>query len=433
MLDNVDRIEPPAPDSFLREYVFRGRPVVITGLFDGSPVRRLEDPAVLRTELGAMPVEVREGDVERLLRGEGEAPGRRWPFGRLLDHLDADPSAVERAAELPCPPELAGLLEPPAYCGSGEVVSHLFAAGPGSCAHLHYDGDLCDVLMLQVTGRKRYVVVDPAHTRKLRPEDRPGVQRTSGWFLQHLTEPELDAFLAWAGGWHCVLDPGETLYIPAAAWHWVQYPDTAVSVNFRFWSCRALRLLAEVVPVRTVEWQALAAHFRRQDALGDDDEKVLAELVGACRAGASPAAVQALLVDLCARLGLDVAGPPLDTADWDRRRATPPPDLPPPPPAPRFRPDTRVALADGCSLVVPLRGGGVVLARHGRLAAQVGPDPTYPWTLGVLGRIDRVPGLPATELAAGALVDVDTLTAFLDAMGEAGWVQALDAQEPVRS
>ncbi|MDP9441597.1 MAG: MarR family transcriptional regulator, partial [Actinomycetota bacterium] len=91
---------------------------------------------------------------------------------------------------------------------------------------------------------------------------------------------------------------------------------------------------------------------------------------------------------------------------------------------------TRVALSEGCRLVVPVRGGGVVLVRNGQLEAELAPDAAHPWTLGMLSRIERSPGLTTAELAAGAMADEAVVTSFLRAMEDAGWVRSVDGPRP---
>ena len=201
----------------------------------------------------------------------------------------------------------------------------MFLAGPGNSTHLHYDVDLRHLLMYQVFGHKRYVVIDQSESRKLAPGSRPDVRRTSALFLEHFSGSDLLGFLRYTNAWDCVLGPGDALLIPATCWHYVEYLDTALSVNFRFGRNRYTRTLAEVLPESSVEMQALAGLFRDEDAVGPDEQAAFDALVAAedrwyPSSEARLAALDALCVELCARLGLPVAGAPYHVADIERRR-----------------------------------------------------------------------------------------------------------------
>ena len=54
VLENVDRIRPPTPAAFWRDYVARRRPVIIGGLLDGQPIERLRSAVAASRTLGAM-------------------------------------------------------------------------------------------------------------------------------------------------------------------------------------------------------------------------------------------------------------------------------------------------------------------------------------------------------------------------------------------
>ncbi|HMG43825.1 MAG TPA: cupin-like domain-containing protein [Acidimicrobiales bacterium] len=264
--------------AFERRFMRTGTPVVLSAVFDVDAARAALARAQLR-------------------------PAADRTF---LDELHVGPGAYA------APP---GLVAPPAYVETDDPwESYVHAGGAGDVAHLHYDGDQRHVLMCQVSGRKRYVVIDPAESRKLAPGNQRQARRTSALFLQNFSATDLQAFLRYANAWDCVLEPGEALLIPAASWHYVEYVDDALSVSFRFGRNRYLRALAEALPEPSVELQALAARCRDEDAVGPRERAALAEL-----AAAADDRRDALCVELCRRLGLPVAGAPYHVADVMRR------------------------------------------------------------------------------------------------------------------
>jgi hypothetical protein len=273
-LDNIDRIPAPSPADLDRLYLRTGTPVVLTGLFGGAAARRLADPAGARTDLGDLELPVAAHPVDAAVQGRRPGPALPTSLAALVDALAAPArGAGDRrvCVEHPTPDRLAAALPPPAYVELGEArdpwLSSMFLAGPGDVTHLHVDRDLRAVVMAQVFGRKRYVVVDPAETPRLAPGAAPGAPYASGLFLQHLAPADLAALLRATNAWDCVLEPGEALLIPAACWHYVEYLEVALSVGFRLRRNAWLARLATRVPVPGADIPALAARLRDDGAV----------------------------------------------------------------------------------------------------------------------------------------------------------------------
>ena len=328
-LDNVERVPAPHPLVFEQRHLRSGRPVILTGLFDQAPIRRLADLATARRHLAGMPLRVTPNNWGPFLRGHDGVAARQASFAGFVDELSAGRgNPDEYCIEYSTPDELSAYLPMPAYLQLGDPAdtweSYVFLAGAGNTTHLHYDYDLRHVLMYQVFGRKRYVVIDPQETRKLAPGSRAHVRRTSALFLEHMSDADLLAFLRYANAWDCILEPGEALLIPATCWHYVEYVDLALSVNFCLPRNRYLMALAEVLPESNVEMLALASRFRDETTAGPAELAAFEALQAADEAWypgeeARIAALDALCVDLCAQLGLPVAGEPYHVADIERR------------------------------------------------------------------------------------------------------------------
>ena len=337
-LDNIDRIPAPDPDDLDHRFVRTGTPVVLTGLFSRAAVRRFADPQIARAELGHLPLPATPEPVDEAVHGR-DTPPRTMAFAELYDELTA---AAARAAhpgqpgpgtrprrvcvEHDTPPPLAAAMPPP-YLGLGMPqdpwISYMFLAGPGNVTHLHYDRDLRNVVMVQVFGHKRYVLIDAAETRKLVPGASPDAPYASGLYLQHFSPAELGSFLRYTNAWDCVLGPGEALLIPATTWHYVEYLDVALSVSFRLRRNPYLERLAASVPRPSVELQALATCFRDDRAVTPAARDAFDALVAAAQGGPGggdrTARLDRLCLELCRRLGLPIAAPPYDVTDRARR------------------------------------------------------------------------------------------------------------------
>jgi lysine-specific demethylase 8 len=124
-------------------------------------------------------------------------------------------------------------------------VSAVFVANQGNVGHLHFDGDQRQVFLHQVYGRKRVVLFQPASAVHLKTLDGPFTRPSlSGLYLENMSLDEKLALVDRADGYHTVLAPGETIYIPMLMWHHLEYVDDAMSFSVRFGRTRFGRFLS---------------------------------------------------------------------------------------------------------------------------------------------------------------------------------------------
>ncbi len=134
----------------------------------------------------------------------------------------------------------------------------MFIAPSGNAAHLHFDADHRDVLMYQVFGTKRVVVIHPRHTQKLDPIHSDVLCRTSAIVLETATEEQKTSFLRYTDAQDVVLRPGETIFMPAMTWHYLEYLEPSMSIAYRLGRNPYRRRLAQMFPRPSVDVQALS-------------------------------------------------------------------------------------------------------------------------------------------------------------------------------
>jgi lysine-specific demethylase 8 len=285
-------------------------PVVIEGFLAGTGLAKARTPAAARERLGDVALELREEFVSWSLRHGGAAdrrPARASTVAAYLDALEADPATPWMCTEFPTPAALLARMgdAPRALAGGDEPVSFSFVGGRGHHAHLHYDGDFRNVLLVQVFGRKRAVMASPEASDRLLP-----VGNFSGVFLDRLSGARRVAFEDLVDAWTADIGPGDALLMPAALWHYLEYPDTGMSINLRFgatpWNARLAGRLHAHGALQRIVWHLADGHAA--SAREEEGLRALLALAGPCEG--DPRAHGAAIEALTARLAAEWCGMP---------------------------------------------------------------------------------------------------------------------------
>ncbi|KAF3767731.1 hypothetical protein M406DRAFT_40500 [Cryphonectria parasitica EP155] len=242
-------------------------PLVLTGLVDGWPARSSrpwDRPSYLlhRTLQGRrlVPVEVGRSYVDA-----GWAQ-KILKFSDFLEKYIVDPPPDSRPmaylaqhqlfAQLP---QLRGDVLVPDHCYTtppghpqdpsqdqpelDEPMLNAWFGPPGTITPLHTDP--YHNLLVQVVGRKYVRLYSPLQRSKMRPRGKEGgvdMANTSLWDVgveegwdprnEHDEEEEKAGLLSNVPFVDCILEPGDTLYLPIGWWHYVRGLSVSFSVSF---------------------------------------------------------------------------------------------------------------------------------------------------------------------------------------------------------
>jgi lysine-specific demethylase 8 len=302
-------------------------PVVIEGFLEGSGLARARTPAAARELLGDVALELREEFVSWSLRHGGAAdrrPARASTVAAYLDLLEADPATPWMCTEFPTPEALLARMggAARALCDADRPVSFAFVGGRGHHAHLHYDGDFRNVLLVQVFGRKRAVMASPDASDRLL-----AIGNFSGVFLDRLAGARREAFEVLVDAWTADIGPGDALFMPAALWHYLEYPETGMSINLRFgatpWNARLAGRFHAHGALQRIAWHLADGHA--PGACEEEGLRALLALAGPCEGDprARGAEIEALTARLAAEwCGIAPAAPFAGNADALREAAT---------------------------------------------------------------------------------------------------------------
>lgn len=232
-LSKIDVVENISPEKFQKEYLQKGKPLVLKNYAQNWPA-------------------IQKWDIEFFLENHGNVPAKmhgKWQnnnfsaiqmpyvkesiFSEFLEMLKNNESGayklflfdlIQQAPELRKDFTFTPIVKK-------YVTKHplLFFGLAGSDVRLHYDIDLSHIFITQFLGTKRITLFDTSQT--------PNLYRVP--FTTHsvvdIKNPDLKKFpkLKIAHGYQCDLKPGETLFMPCGMWHHMDYLDGSFSLSLR--------------------------------------------------------------------------------------------------------------------------------------------------------------------------------------------------------
>jgi len=250
----IERRKNLSYEEFAREYLYPLKPVVVTDAFSGWRAMGRWTPEFFKQEFGRMKFILNEDPNQRSGYKDNEI-GTEYTMSRFIDRVN------ESTDENPAPyfrnrvlydlfPSLKQDIEPlpeyflPNWLADRYLVRHvekvlkrgaaieLFIGGKGSAFPvLHYDGAGTHAFIMQIYGRKEFIVFPPDQERFLYPS--PEARNLS--LLKDIEYPDLKTFPSFANAvpTKFVLEPGELLFVPSHWWHTTKMltPSITLSAN----------------------------------------------------------------------------------------------------------------------------------------------------------------------------------------------------------
>ena len=315
-LMNVERVANLSPSVFWRRYVRPQKPVIVTDLVRDQPLAALSTAAAARRAVGEMSFLVSWNYVASLRYriDQSKIEPESCSLGDYLDYVDLNPDTPKMCIEQRVTPELESLYAVPALCRKLDRTL-MFIGNAGNFAPLHFDGDNRQVLMTQMFGRKRVVLVPPWSAPKLLPHE-----NFSSICLQNLRPEDQRDFLRYVGGYDCEVRPGESLFMPMLWWHYVEYRETSLSLHFRFGRNRYGEFfdthIHRSVHAQNVAYRYVNEHFG--EGLGKEGFERLERVVKARHKSARHKyrAIEGLLGELCQEFSPHWQREPYAIREW---------------------------------------------------------------------------------------------------------------------
>jgi hypothetical protein len=113
----------------------------------------------------------------------------------------------------------------------------LFVGGASSITHMHFDIDLSHILHTQFGGRKRVLLFPYQEQHKIyrKPFEVLSLADFSHYYDAEKSQVNYEDFpaLRMARGYDIILEPGDTLFMPAGYWHHMEYLESGFAMSLR--------------------------------------------------------------------------------------------------------------------------------------------------------------------------------------------------------
>lgn len=233
---SVDEHRHLPADHFFDRYFSANRPVVVRGAFSSSPAITCWSPAYFAANYPDVPIDITSGrgsvrDYETQFR----ETVRTVRFGEFAQRLTSAPGndfylvARNNFFDNPRLRHLRDHLTPPAGIINDQDRSpgsaKMWIGPQGTVTPLHFDEH--SILFAQIYGSKHVKLIPAADYPLVYPRDRY-------YSFVDPESPDLTRYPLFAGA--CVMDvilnPGDSLFLPAGWWHWVRSLTPSISATF---------------------------------------------------------------------------------------------------------------------------------------------------------------------------------------------------------
>jgi hypothetical protein len=287
----VKRKKGPVSRKLLLELAVKQEPMIFDGLFDGQPIRKITNIKDLPPAWANRPVQPRV-PAERI-----NYPGPNLAASTVANFLS------ERAAgfvydRLDLPPTNSPMVFPEAIAewGYSRSGTGYYMANPGAFTHLHFDANGLHNLHYQVIGKKRFFLFPEHRSKYLAPQ-----QQSSRVYLERIALAERRHFADYAGGYECILKPGDSLYVPAFMWHYVDYEQPGMSISTRFGQSQHIEAMIKAIGGfhSTAEFQHIGAGLLDDDNVSPPYEDAWQQVLATIGSQYNFDRVQEKLLRLC--------------------------------------------------------------------------------------------------------------------------------------
>ena len=238
-LHSVDTVTSISPEDFKEHYYKKNIPLVITDLSKQWPAHKKWNWDYFKQIVGEQKVGLYNNVKSDAYTPINTADDYKT-FGEYVDMIKEGPAAwrIFLFNIFDHAPQLIQDFTWPEDLMKGYVKKYpmLFTGGATSITHMHFDIDLSHILHTQFAGRKRVLLF--RHDEKNKLYRKPFEVLSLADFSNYAEDgknPDYAKFpaLRYAEGYDLILNPGDTLFMPAGYWHHMEYIDSGFAMSLR--------------------------------------------------------------------------------------------------------------------------------------------------------------------------------------------------------
>lgn len=232
-LKTIERISNISKEEFLRDYVRKKKPVIITDLSKDWNATKSWNLEYMREVVGEVEVPLYDSTPTKGTEST-QKPAAIMTMAEYMDILKKGPSDLRIFffnILQKCPVLLKDFDYPDVGLKFFKKLPTLFFGGAGSKVPMHYDMDLSHNLHFNFHGTKDITLFGPEQTKYLYKQPYSIVALEA----IEMDRPDFEQFpaLQYAHGYHCVLGHGDMLFIPTEYWHFIRYVTPSLSITLR--------------------------------------------------------------------------------------------------------------------------------------------------------------------------------------------------------
>lgn len=244
LINGIDRVDGITREEFQEKYMKPQKPVIIKHFYGkDAPLYKKWTFDYFKKELGD--IEVGIYDVEGKKRKDDRSykgANDFMKFGDYLDMVQAGPTSRRLFLfnVFKHKPDLFKDFEFPNV--ADRVLKRLplaFFGGEGAVTRIHRDMDNSNVYLTELHGRKRVVLFDPKYSDMLYRY--PFGTHTS----IDINNPDYEKYPALdkVVGYDCIIEAGDTVFMPSGWWHHIEYQSAGIGFSMRSISPKTTTLL----------------------------------------------------------------------------------------------------------------------------------------------------------------------------------------------
>jgi len=228
----VDIVSHFSEEDFYEKYFLAQKPLVIKGLAENCTAGKKWDVNYIKSICGDVMVDIFDSNNKNISTAFTR-PDLKMKFSDYIDTIIKGENTTLRMflfnmfkhkpglrKDFPCPEMFKGILG---------KIGFMFFGAKGIKVRIHQDIDMSNVLLTQFHGKKKVVLVSPEYSDFLYRLP------FNTYSLIDLDHPDLEKYpgLEFVKTQECILEHGDSLFMPSGYWHYITYLDGGFAVSYR--------------------------------------------------------------------------------------------------------------------------------------------------------------------------------------------------------